>query len=241
MTGRVPEQKETEYTFKRYEKKFMLSSDAYERFMEVAGKHLVPDEYHESLVQSIYYDTDSFSLIRNSIEQPVYKEKLRVRSYGVPEENGIAFVELKKKFNGIVYKRRIQTTPIAAEHWLSGESPAPVDTQITREIDWFLRMNPVSPKIQISCDRFSWKDWDNPALRFTFDKSIRFREEDLHLTHGDYGEDLLQSGYSLMEIKIPGAAPMWLAHLLSDEEIFPTSYSKYGTFYKNKIRRERNA
>ena len=239
--GEDEREKETEFFFKRIEQKYMLPPDAYLRFMEVAGPHLIPDEYHISEVHSIYYDTDNYALIRHSIEKPVYKEKLRVRSYGPQEKDGICFVELKKKYEGIVYKRRVQMTPLQAEQWLSGEAPAPENTQITREIDWFLKMNDVSPKVLISCRRVSWKDKDIPGLRFTFDSSLRQRADDLHLYSGDEGEMLLPEGYSLMEIKIPEAAPMWLARLLSDEEIFPASYSKYGTFYKNMIWREKNA
>ena len=230
-----PREKETVFTFKRLEKKYMLSSDRYEAFMREAGEHLIPDEYHKSLVCSLYYDTENYALIRHSLDKPVYKEKLRVRSYGVPAEDGTAFVELKKKYKGIVYKRRVQMTPLQAERWLSGEAPAPMDTQITREIDWFLKMNPVSPKMLIACDRTSWKDRDNPELRFTFDSGIRCREEQLRLTEGDHGRELLEEGFCLMEIKIPGAAPIWLARLLSNEKIFPSSYSKYGTGYRNKI------
>ena len=237
----VSEKKETAFTFKRFEKKYLLSKDTYDRFMLTAEKYIIPDEYHVSLVNSIYYDTDDYYLIRNSLERPVYKEKLRVRSYGVPEKDGVAFVELKKKYNGIVYKRRVQTTPVSAELWLSGKTPAPFDTQITREIDWFLKMNPVSPKLMVSCDRVSWKGSDDPELRFTFDHEIRTRDTDLHLYSGSQGTRLLPEGKILMEIKIPNAAPMWLAHLLSDEEIFPNSFSKYGTFYKNKLWSEINA
>lgn len=237
LTGK----KETAFTFKRVEKKYLLSEDTYQRFMSVAKDYIVPDEYHVSLVNSIYYDTEDFYLIRHSLEKPVYKEKLRVRSYGVPDKDGIAFVELKKKYNGIVYKRRVQTTPLSAEQWLSGSSPAPFVSQITKEIDWFLKMNSVSPKVFVSCDRVSWKGKDNPELRFTFDHKIRTRSTDLHLYNGSEGNDLLSDGQILMEIKIPNAAPLWLAHLLSDESVFPTSFSKYGTFYKNKIWSEINA
>ena len=237
LTGK----KETAFTFKRVEKKYLLSEDTYQRFMSVAKDYIVPDEYHVSLVNSIYYDTEDFYLIRHSLEKPVYKEKLRVRSYGVPDKDGIAFVELKKKYNGIVYKRRVQTTPLSAEQWLSGSSSAPFVSQITKEIDWFLKMNSVSPKVFVSCDRVSWKGKDNPELRFTFDHKIRTRSTDLHLYNGSEGNDLLSDGQILMEIKIPNAAPLWLAHLLSDESVFPTSFSKYGTFYKNKIWSEINA
>lgn len=237
----VPDKKATKFTFKRYEKKFLLSEDKYQRFMGAALEHIIPDQYHKSLVNSIYYDTDDYYLIRQSLEKPVYKEKLRVRSYGVPDPDGTVFVELKKKYKGIVYKRRVQTTPAAAERWLSGEASAVEESQITREIDWFLKTNDVSPKVFVSCDRVSWKGKEDPELRFTFDMHIRTREDDLHLCSGGYGTDLLKPGQVLMEIKIPNAAPMWLAHLLSDEKIFPESFSKYGTFYKNKLWSEINA
>jgi len=154
-----------------------------------------------------------------------------VRSYGVQRENGTAFVELKKKYEGVVYKRRVQTTPLRAEQWLSGKSPAPEDSQTAREIDWFLKRNDVAPKVLISCDRISWKDREDPELRFTFDCGIRHREEDLHLYSPESGTDLLEPGWALMEIKIPGAAPLWLARLLSDGRIFPTTFSKYGRTY----------
>ena len=230
--------KDTILTFKRFEKKYILSPKQYEDFMAVAGEHLIPDAYFESLVMSIYYDSESFELIRHSIEAPVYKEKLRIRSFGIPGEDGTVFVELKKKYKGIVYKRRVETTARKAEAWLAGGEP-PEDSQITREISWFLKMNDVSPKAFIACDRLSWLDKDLPDLRITFDRNIRWRDESLSLTAGDAGEALLGGGDVLMEIKIPGAAPLWLAKLLSSESLFPTSYSKYGTCYKNEIiRRE---
>ena len=231
----APLTKDTVFTFKRYEKKFLLPEDKYAAFMETAAEHLVPDAYHRSFVRSIYYDSDDFRLIRSSLERPVYKEKLRVRSYGIAKPDGSVFVELKKKYKGIVYKRRIETTPEAAENWLAGKAAAPKDTQITREIDWFLKMNPVRPMALIACDRTSWMDKDNNELRITFDENLRWRNEDMHLTSPDGGKALLPEGHRLMEIKIPGAAPLWLAHLLSREEIFPTSYSKYGTCYRDEL------
>lgn len=227
----------TIYTFKRYEKKYVLTPEQFEGFMAVAGEHLVPSEHFEGEVLSIYYDSENYSLIRHSLEKPVYKEKLRLRSYGVPDENGTVFVELKKKYKGIVYKRRVEMTEKQAEDWLSGRAPAPMDTQITREIDWFLKMNRVMPRAFIGTDRTSWYDRDNAELRITFDRNIKWRDTELNLTAGDHGEILLKDGKVLMEIKIPDAAPMWLAELLSDEKIFPTSYSKYGTYYTDELLR----
>lgn len=225
----------TKLTFKRYEQKYILTPEQYQEFMKVAGEHLVPDLYHKSLVQSIYYDSDDYALIRHSLDKPVYKEKLRVRSYGVPDDEGLVFVELKKKYKGIVYKRRVGMKNREAEDWLSGAGRPPVENQITREIDWFLSQNDISPKAFIGSDRVSWMDKDDNELRFTFDSSIRWRDDNLRLTFGDSGADLLEEGDVLMEIKIPDAAPLWLAHLLSEEKIFPRGYSKYGTCYLNEL------
>lgn len=182
---------------------------------------------------SVYYDSDDYDLIRRSIEAPIYKEKLRVRSYGVPAPDGTVFVELKKKFKGTVYKRRVQTTAERAEAWLSGRSPAPENSQVCREIDWFLHMHSPSPKIFIACDREAYIADGAPELRFTFDRGIRWREEELSLCDGTHGTPLLDGGQVLMEIKIPDAAPLWLADTLSRLEVFPTGFSKYGSCYKS--------
>ena len=203
--------------------------------MKTAGEHLVPDEFFKSLVCSIYYDTEDFTLIRASIEGPVFKQKLRLRSYGVPGPEGKVFVELKKKYKGTVYKRRVSAPAYLAEAWLAGSAAAPEDSQTCREIDNFLKFYQPRPAVSICCDRTSYVDKDNPELRITIDSSVRWRDEDLSLTSGDRGRELLENGDVLMEIKIPAAAPLWLAELLSREGIFPTSYSKYGNCYKKEI------
>ena len=226
---------ETVLTFKRYEKKYLLSARQFELLWEQMRDHLVPDYFFRSTVCSIYYDSDDFSLIRHSLEQPVYKEKLRLRSYNVPGPDDTVFVELKKKFRGVVYKRRVQMSATAAEAYLAGQARPEEDGQILREIDFFLQSNRVSPKVFIACDREAWDDRDEPELRITFDRNLRWRDTELHLTAGSDGEPLLADGEVLMEIKIPDAAPLWLAHLLSDLKIFPTSFSKYGTCYRTEL------
>ena len=226
---------ETILTFKRYEKKYLLSAKKAELLWEQLRGHLVPDRFHRSTVCSIYYDSDDFSLIRHSLERPVYKEKLRLRSYNVPAPDGEVFVELKKKFKGVVYKRRVRMGAAEAEAYLAGQSRPAEDGQILREIDFFLQTHEVSPKAYIACEREAWVDREEPELRITFDRNLRWRDTDLHLTAGSGGEPLLPDGEVLMEIKIPGAAPLWLAHLLSELEIFPTSFSKYGTCYRQDL------
>ncbi|MBQ5976655.1 MAG: polyphosphate polymerase domain-containing protein [Oscillospiraceae bacterium] len=226
---------ETILTFKRYEKKYLLSARKFELLWERLREHLVPDLFHRSTVCSIYYDSDDFSLIRHSLEKPVYKEKLRLRSYNVPGPDGEVFVELKKKYKGVVYKRRVRMSAVEAERYLAGQSRPPEDGQILREIDFFLQTHEVSPKAFIACEREAWVDREEPELRITFDRNLRWRDSDLHLSSGSGGEPLLPDGEVLMEIKIPGAAPLWLAHLLSELEIFPTSFSKYGTCYRQDL------
>ena len=146
-------------------------------------------------------------------------------------------MELKKKFKGIVYKRRIELEKAQAESWLDG-GPAPDDSQISREIDWVLNRYQLSPKILICCDREAWVDRENSELRFTFDKNIRYREEDLDLSLGDRGRLLLEDGSVLMEIKMPETSPLWLAELLSRHKVFPAGFSKYGKSYEQKLMEE---
>ena len=229
---------DTKLVFKRYEKKYLLSREQYETLFRELRDHIVPDAYHRSTVCSIYYDTDDYELIRRSIEAPVYKEKLRLRSYGVPDDDGTVFIELKKKYKGMVYKRRVPMGAKAAMAYLAGEAGPTECSQMTREIDWFLHENDVKPKVFIACDRYAWVDKGNPELRITFDENLRWRTDRLDLTLGSDGETLTEPGAVLMEIKIPGTAPLWLARLLSEQALFPTGFSKYGTCYKNHILRE---
>jgi len=227
--------KDTVLTFKRYEKKYLLSAEKYALLMERLEEHIKPDRFFHSTVCSIYYDTENFELIRHSIEKPVYKEKLRVRSYNVPEEDGQVFVELKKKFKGIVYKRRVTMSAREARDYLAGLRPAPADNQTTRELDWVLKSYSLRPKVYIACDRYAYVAKEDENLRLTFDRDIRWRETELELPLGCHGESILKDGQVLMEIKIPGAAPLWLARLLSELGIFPQSFSKYGTCYQNEL------
>ena len=227
--------KDTKFTFKRYEKKYLLTAAQYERIRARLDAYIEPDEFFSSTVCSLYYDTGDFELIRRSIDAPVYKEKLRVRAYNVPAPDGTVFVELKKKFKGVVYKRRVMMAADTAMRYLAGEIPAPDDSQMLQEIDWFLRMNNVRPRVFIACDREAYRARDDGELRITFDRSIRWRDTELELTAGSAGEPLLPEGSVLMEIKAPEAVPLWLAHVLSEERLFPARFSKYGTCYRENL------
>ena len=224
-----------QYNFKRYEKKFFLTPEQYELFIKKINAYVSPDEYGEYTICNIYYDTDDYRLIRASIEKPVYKEKLRVRSYGVPENDGKVFIELKKKFDGIVYKRRITTSPALVEPFLKGIRSADKNDQIAKEIEYFQSFYGAVPKVFIAYDRTAFKGNEDEELRITFDKNIRYRLDNLNLLNGDSGEKILDDDRILMEIKLAGTCPLWLSHILSELKINSTSFSKYGTCYREHI------
>lgn len=217
--------------FKRYEKKYLLSPDQYRLMVKGMSKYMKPDKYWQYTICNIYYDTDTYQLIRNSLDKPVYKEKLRMRSYGVPKEDDNVFVEIKKKFDGVVYKRRVTMNVDSAVKYINENISSKDDGQIYREIDWFMRCYHPKPKVFIAYDREEYAGVEEPAMRITFDTKLRWRDTDLDLRAGDYGEPLLPPDKILMEIKIPGVAPIWLARLLSEIGAFPNSYSKYGACY----------
>ena len=230
---------EIQSCFKRYEKKYMLSSEQYRAMLRGMAFYMRPDEHPRYTIGNVYYDTPDFALIRASLEKPIYKEKLRVRSYGVPGDGDNAFVEIKKKFDGVVYKRRVTVTAAEAAQWLLG-GEVPSDSQIGREIEWFLRRYRPVPAVYIAYDREAYAGRENGELRVTFDRNLRWRDRDIDLRCGEGCRPIDTDGQILMEIKIPGAAPLWLARLLSENRIVSTSFSKYGAYYKQNILTQTN-
>ena len=227
---------EVQSCFQRVETKYLLTQAQAEAMRRGMQGRVRPDEYSRYTICNIYYDTEDFFLIRTSLEKPVYKEKLRLRSYGVPDSRKPVFVELKKKYDGVVYKRRITTNASDAEKSVRA-GKLPRCDQISREINWFLQSWQPEPAAYIGYDREAWAGTDDEELRITFDTCLRGRNRDLDLWAGDYGELFLPPDRVLMEIKLAGGAPLWLAHLLSENRIFPTSFSKYGTYYKHLVGR----
>ena len=223
-----------QYCFQRYEKKYFLTPLQKEIFLQHITPHVQPDAYGNYTICNLYCDTPDWRIIRACVEKPIYKEKLRVRSYGVPPANGNVFVELKKKFDGIVYKRRIALPADAVCAFLDGDIPP--RTQIEKEIFRFQQFYHTAPRVFIAYDREAYAGED--SVRVTFDTAIRCREEALTLTAGDSGTPLTESDKILTEIKIPAACPLWLSHALSEAGAMPVSFSKYGTFYRQKLQKE---
>lgn len=217
--------------FERHEKKYLLDAEQYGRMRSALESYTQPEEYPRSTILSLYYDTVDYSLIRASLEQPVYKEKLRLRSYGIPGPDDMVFVELKKKFDGVVYKRRTALPLHLARSYLAG-AYQPQDSQIVRELDFFMKRHILEPAAMLAYDREALAARDNAAVRITFDQNIRGRAVQPDLAKGDWGTPVLPPETVLMELKTPGAVPLWLAQLLSELKIYPAHFSKYGAFYQ---------
>lgn len=228
-----------QYHFKRVEEKYFLTRRQYAYLLPRLAGLFAADEYGKTAICNIYYDTVDWRLIRASVQKPVYKEKLRVRSYGVPGENGTVFAELKKKYDGVVYKRRIKTDAAHVGVLLESGAPAPGASQVEREILWFQHFYQTEPKVFIGYDRTAYFGRADAELRVTFDENLRYRQENLDLRAGDGGYPLLDDDLVLMELKLPGACPLPLCHLLSEVGAYPVSFSKYGQFYTDYILKQK--
>jgi SPX domain protein involved in polyphosphate accumulation len=221
-------------TFKRKEIKYLLSSDQRKSFEKAITQYIQKDQFSNYTICNIYFDTPDCRLIRRSIEKPVYKEKMRIRSYGKADDSTKVFIELKKKFQGVVYKRRVSMPMGEAFAYVSGESSR--SGQVEEEINYFIKMyEGISPAMYIAYDRKAYFVTEDPELRITFDDNILWRDEDISLSSDVYGHTILDRGQSLMEIKCAGAMPLWLVRALADNRIYQSSFSKYGEAYQRKL------
>lgn len=224
-----------QYTFKRYEKKYLLTPAQYKMLYPKLTARMARDIYGVHTICNIYYDTEHYELICTSVDKPPYKEKFRLRSYGIPDNEDDIFAEIKKKFDGIVYKRRVAAQPEAITDFMKGQHLVAEDAQIQREIRWFLDHYRPEPKVFIGYERKALIGTDDLDLRITFDWNMRFREFDLDLRCGDKGRLILPEKRIVMEVKTASATPLWLVSLLSEHKIYPQSFSKYGTCFQRYI------
>lgn len=223
------------YIFKRYEKKYPLSASKKEALLQAVEKYLIPDSHGRSTISSLYLDTPDYLIIRNSIEAHSYKEKLRLRAYGVPGPEDKIFFEIKKKLQGVVYKRRVPMSLKDAESYLcTGKKP--VQSQIMNELDYAMHFyrNP-KPAMLISYDREAFYGKDCSGVRLTFDSNVRYETESLSLGCTNKGIGILPPNHFILEVKTEGAMPLWLSHALNELEIYPASFSKYGTAYREML------
>lgn len=234
--------------FNRHESKFLIDEDIYNHIQNDLLKYMDLDDHNKEYgfytISNIYFDTNDDYLIRNSISKPTYKEKLRIRAYGVPDIDEKVYLEIKKKFNGIVNKRRTKLKLSEAYDFVKNNTKPNIknymNKQVINEIEYILKIYNLSPKVYLAYDRKALFSKENRDLRITFDTNIRTRRYDLKLENGDYGESLLEGNKLLMEVKAEKNIPLWLSKLLSEYKIYKTSFSKYGNEYKKMIANERN-
>ena len=223
-------------TFNRKEMKYLIPPECYEEFLSAVEARMQKDPYGEYRTCNLYYDTDRYDLIRKSIDRPLYKEKLRMRSYGVPGPDTEVFIEIKKKVNRMVYKRRERLPYREACDFLDrGIYPDARDSQIMREIRYFLQFHRPHAALFLSYNRLPFADANGGDLRVTFDSDIRYRFEQVSLHEGDYGGLYFPQGTHLMEVKVTSAVPLWLASLMDRYQIRRTSFSKYGAIYQREF------
>lgn len=219
-----------EKSFKRHEVKYLITINQYINLMNYLSDKVEKDVFYKSTIYNVYYDTDNFELIRKSIEKPIYKEKLRIRSYDKTTLDSSVYVELKKKYDHIVYKRREK---IAYKYILNNSFLECVETQIDKEIKYFNDFyGGLTPKMFLSYEREAYYFKDDKQIRITFDTNIKYRTENVNLLPSISDIKLLPNNFVLMELKVPFSNPYDLAKYLSSEKIFKTSFSKYGTAYK---------
>lgn len=219
--------------FQRYEFKYLLDDRQLQAVLAAMEPHMVPDEYSHSSIRNLYLDTPDFRLIRRSLEKPVYKEKIRIRSYGRAAAETAVFVELKKKYRSVVYKRRISMLQNKALECVAGTELWPqsqIGAELAYAADFYKNLHPA---VFLSYERDSFRGVEDEAFRVTFDAEIRYRREELTLDSDTWGSPVLVPGRILMEVKVDGGLPLWMAHVLSEQGIFKTSFSKYGMAYRD--------
>lgn len=245
-------------SFARKEKKYVLEADQYSQLMQLIGANLEEEPYPRSIISSLYYDTPTFELINRSMEKPLYKEKLRIRSYGTYNPEAAVFCELKKKFKGIVYKRRVQMSEQAAYAFMGGmpyeqacaqwpldpskqtidHSPAQ-DAQIAREIEACIaRHENLAPAMMVQVDRLPLHTTDGSNVRITFDFTPLYRTTDLCFAGGMHGNSIMNDGQVIMEVKCQNAYPLWLTQAFDAIHTYPQGCSKYGRAYTRAFQAE---
>ncbi|MGN0165997.1 MAG: VTC domain-containing protein [Lachnospiraceae bacterium] len=218
--------------FKRCERKYLLTAEQFRNLKEKLGTALIPDEYFSCMVQNIYYDTPNYRLIRESVDKPVYKEKLRLRCYNRVTPESDAYLEIKKKYNGIVYKRREKMNVVRAQEFLANPPDKP-DSQIARELAWFVRYyGNLVPAMYLSYKRLSYVLENDRNVRLTFDFDIQWRTDNITFFDTPDGKRLFTDGQVLMEVKTCTSLPLSFVRILEELQIYPVSFSKYGMAYK---------
>ncbi|MDE6728047.1 MAG: polyphosphate polymerase domain-containing protein [Oscillospiraceae bacterium] len=226
-------------TFKRREMKFLLDERQYNEVINAVSGFMTEDEFGLHTIMNIYLDNRNNDLIRSSLGKPIYKEKVRLRCYGKSAENdSAAFLEIKKKYRGLTYKRRLESTYKELFDYITDGTIPETRGQVFDELDYLIKRMKLTPKIVICYDRRAFYGNSDREFRLTLDGNIRYRRGNLDLRSGDGGEYLMCQPFRVMEVKSVGAIPLELVRILSGLKIYHGSFSKYGSIYSSEVRQK---
>lgn len=215
--------------FQRVEQKYLLDKNIKDLFLDKINQMVEKDPYFESTICNIYFDNDDNELIINSLEKPTFKNKVRLRSYNVPNLDSRVYLEVKDKYKGVVGKRRCKMQLKDFYNYI--DNGYVKDEQIMKELDYYFNYYKLKPFIFLAYDRQSYLGKGNKNLRITFDSNLRSRKDNLRLEYGDKGDYYFEDDKYIMEIKTLGSMPLWLTRILSELKIYPISFSKIGSIY----------
>lgn len=219
--------------FRRVEKKYMVNKEQYLNIKNFLNKKMIEDEHGKSTICNIYFDTQNYDLIMHSITKPIFKEKIRLRSYNIPNLQSDVFLEIKRKFNGIVSKRRVEMK--LSDYYKFEKNNNNFNGQVENELKYYFELYNLEPKMFLSYYRRAYYDKENKDFRITFDSNIIARNYDLKIEKGNYGTPILEEDKYIMEIKTLGAIPMWYVKKLDELKVAPCGFSKYGEAYTQLI------
>ena len=222
-----------ENVFKRIEQKYLLTKEKKKELFKLINKNLKKDIYYDTTICNIYFDNKDKDLIINSLEKPIYKDKVRLRSYGVPSLESNVFLEIKNKYEGIVGKRRIMIKLKDYYDYIEGNYNN--NNQIMKEIDYLFKYYKLEPFRFVGYHRFSYVDRKTEKIRITFDDNLTGRDYDLQLEKGLFGDKYFNNDETIMEIKTENTIPLWLVNALSKLKIYPVSFSKLGSIYNKRL------
>jgi SPX domain protein involved in polyphosphate accumulation len=231
--------------FNRYENKYLVGEPVYRALQQDLREKMILDKHNKNgekyTIYNLYYDSDDSHLIRRSLEKPTYKEKVRIRAYDAARDDDTVYVEIKKKYDGLVNKRRTAMKLAEAQRFLDGEKvdvKAYMNAQVVSELTELIGRQKLSEKVLISYDRVAFFDRSDPDLRVSFDHNIQTYRNGDGFERDVGGEKLLSSDQYIMEVKVRWAMPLWLVDILKKYQILPVSFSKYGKEYIKKLEKE---
>ncbi len=227
--------------FRRVEKKYIITNEQYEYIKNRFKDMMIQDVHGKSKICNIYFDTDNYELISHSIQKPIYKDKIRLRSYNTPKKEDLVYLEVKRKYEGVVSKRRLQIKLKDVYKYFEKGYLQTGDMQIKSELDYYFKHFKLKPTMFLSYDREAFYSKEDENFRITFDSNIIARNYDLNLEEGNYGVSLLEKEKYIMEIKTLGAIPLYFVEILSDCNIYPCGFSKYGEAYTQLVLKKNNS